>query len=96
MTISKKDVEHVAKLARLGLSDEEKSLFTEQLSKILGYAETINKLDTDKIEPTSHAIPMKNVLREDKVKPCKDLKSIMANAPAEEDNMFSVPRILEE
>ena len=95
MTISKKDVEHVAKLARLGLSEKEKDLFTDQLGKILGYAETINKLDTEKITPTSHAIPMQNVLREDKVVPCKDLKAIMANAPEEEDNMFSVPRMLE-
>ena len=96
MSISKKDVEHVAKLARLGLSEDEKTLFTSQLSKILGYAETINKLDTEKVSPTSHAIPMQNVLREDKVVPYKDLKSIMANAPEEEDNMFRVPRILEE
>ena len=95
MAISKKDVEHVAKLARLGLTEEEKNTLTEQLSKILEYAETINKLNTEKVPPTAHPISMKNVLREDKVDPCKDPKPIIVNAPEEEDNMFSVPRILE-
>ncbi|MFC1559974.1 Asp-tRNA(Asn)/Glu-tRNA(Gln) amidotransferase subunit GatC [Candidatus Margulisiibacteriota bacterium] len=95
MAISKKDVDHVAKLARLGLTEVEKDLFAGQLSKILEHAETINKLDTEKVPPTSHALPMKNVLREDKVKGCEDVKSIISNAPEEEDNMFSVPRILE-
>ena len=88
------DVEHVAKLARLGLTDEEKALFEEQLSRILEHAETLNKLNTDKIEPTTHAIPMKNVLREDKVEKCKDLQMILANAPQEEDGSFRVPRII--
>ncbi len=95
MALSKKDVEHVAVLARLGLSEEEKKLFTQQLSNILGFAETINKLPTEGIPPTSHSIPLKNVFREDKVIPCKDIESIVANAPEEESHMFRVPRILE-
>ena len=95
MKVTIKDVEHVAILARLGLSDDEKKKFTEQLSRILEYAEVINKLDTKKVEPTSHAIPMKNVFREDRTAPCEDLKEIMANAPKEDNNMFSVPRIME-
>jgi len=90
-----KDVEHVAILARLGLTEDEKKKFTEQLSRILGYAETINQLDTKNTAPTSHAIPMKNVFREDKAAACEDLKEIIANAPAEESNMFSVPKIME-
>jgi aspartyl-tRNA(Asn)/glutamyl-tRNA(Gln) amidotransferase subunit C len=90
-----KDVEHAAILARLGLTDDEKKKFTEQLSRILEYAETINKLDTKNTAPTSHAIPMKNVFREDKAVPCEDLKEIIANAPEEENNMFSVPKIME-
>jgi aspartyl-tRNA(Asn)/glutamyl-tRNA(Gln) amidotransferase subunit C len=90
-----KDVEHVSTLARLGLSEDEKKVFTDQLSKILDYAATINKLDTKNVQPTSHAIPMKNVMREDKVIPCDNTSDIMANAPAAEENMFSVPKIME-
>jgi len=95
MKISNKDVEHVAKLARLGLSEDEKRSLTEQLTKILGYAETINKLDTKNVPPTSHAIPMKNVYRQDKVVAFENVKDITANAPDSEDNMFSVPKIME-
>jgi aspartyl-tRNA(Asn)/glutamyl-tRNA(Gln) amidotransferase subunit C len=93
--VTLKDVEHVAKLARLGLSDDDRKQFPEQLSKILGYAEAINKLDTKSVQPTSHAIPMKNVFREDELKVCKDISSILANAPDRKNNMFSVPRIME-
>jgi len=89
------DVEHVAKLARLGITPEEKKLFEEQLSAILEYAAILNKLNTDKVPPTAHAIPMKNVLREDKVIPCKNTEDILDNAPEEEQNMFRVPRIIE-
>ncbi len=95
MKVDKKTVEHVAKLARLGLSDEEKDLFAGQLSKIIEYAETINKLDTKDVPPTSHAIPMKNVMREDKVHIFVHANSILNNAPEKESNMFKVPRILE-
>jgi len=95
MSVSKKDVEHVARLARLGLSEEEKDTFTKQLSDILDYANILNKLDTKKTEPTSHAVPMKNVLREDKAFPCKNTEDIMANGPETEDGMFKVPRIIE-
>jgi len=89
------DVDHVAKLARLGLTDEEKKKFTEQLSRILEYAETINKLDTKNVIPTSHAIPVKNVFREDRTVPCENIKGIIANAPAPDNNMFAVPKIME-
>ncbi len=95
MKVTVKDVEHVAKLARLGLTQVEKKRFTEQLSRILEYAEIINKLDTKNVAPTSHAIPMKNVFRSDRVSEFEDRKSIIANAPKEENNMFSVPRIME-
>lgn len=89
------DVDHVAKLARLGLSPEEKKLFGEQLSAILEYAEVLQKLDTDQVAPTSHAIPMSNVLREDKVTTCDNVDDILANGPEQEEHMFKVPRILE-
>ena len=89
------DVEHVAKLARLGLSEAEKKLFAGQLSDILEYAEILKKLETKEIAPTSHAIPMKNVLREDRVAPYPEVEAILANAPQEEEHMFRVPKILE-
>ncbi len=95
MAVTKKDVEYVAKLARLGLSEKEKDLFAKQLSAILEYADNLKKLDTEKIPPTAHAIPMKNVLREDRVDPCKNVDDILANAPEEEERMFRVPRIIE-
>lgn len=96
------DVEAVAKLARLGLTSEEKKLFTDQLSRILEHADTLKKLNTDKVGPclpaggpTSHTIPMKNVLREDKVVPCPNVDDILINAPQAEEHMFRVPRIVE-
>jgi len=95
MSVTKKDVEHVAKLARLGLSEEEKELFTKQLSDILAFADNLKKLDTKNVPPTSHTIPMKNVLREDKVIPFENTEDILANGPDVEENMFRVPRIIE-
>ncbi|HVN67961.1 MAG TPA: Asp-tRNA(Asn)/Glu-tRNA(Gln) amidotransferase subunit GatC [Candidatus Sulfotelmatobacter sp.] len=89
------DVEHVARLARLGLSAAEKELFAKQLSAILEYAANLQKLDTSRTPPTAHAIPLKNVLREDIVVPCENTAEIMANAPAVEANMFLVPKIME-
>jgi len=89
------DVDHIARLARLGLSEEEKKKYGEQLSAILSFADNLQKLDTANVPPTSHAIPMKNVLREDKAIPCEDVESILANAPEEENHMFKVPKILE-
>ncbi|NQU17589.1 MAG: Asp-tRNA(Asn)/Glu-tRNA(Gln) amidotransferase subunit GatC [Candidatus Saganbacteria bacterium] len=90
------NIDQVANLARLNLTEEEKKLFGEQLSNVLDHAEELQKLNTDNVKPTSHAIPMKNILREDKVVPCKNTKDILKNAPEEEDNMFKVPRIIEE
>ncbi len=96
MSVSKKDVEHVAKLARLGLSEQEKELFAKQLSQILSFANSLKKINTKNVAPTSHAIPMKNVLREDKVIPCKNVDDILANGPDIEEHMFRVPKIMEE
>lgn len=95
MSITKQDVEHVAKLARLGLSEEEKELFTKQLSDILEFADSLKKLDTKDVPPTSHAVPIKNVLREDKFVAFKDTEAILANGPDVEKHMFRVPKIME-
>lgn len=95
MTITNKDVGYVLGLSRLDLTKEDMEKFTGQLDSILKYMEQLNKLSTTDIEPTSHVIPMKNVYRDDEVKPFKDVDKIMQNAPLNEDNFFSVPRILE-
>ncbi len=65
MSITNQDVQHVAKLARLNLSADEEQKFTEQLNAILQYAEKLNELDTDGVEPTTHVLPVSNVMRED-------------------------------
>jgi aspartyl-tRNA(Asn)/glutamyl-tRNA(Gln) amidotransferase subunit C len=95
MSITVKDVEHVAALARLELSEEEKSIYTGQLNAILKYAEQLNALDTEAVEPTSHAVPLSNVMREDIVSPSLAMDKVMLNAPEEEDGQFKVPAVLE-
>jgi aspartyl-tRNA(Asn)/glutamyl-tRNA(Gln) amidotransferase subunit C len=92
--ISKKDVEHVALLARLELSDEEKEIFTKQLSQILEHAAKIQKLDTAKIPPTAHIAPLNNVLRDDKQGKCLTSEEALSNAPKREDGGFVVPKIV--
>lgn len=91
--ITLKDVEHVAKLARLELSEEEKEKFSKQLGDILKYVEQMNKVDTTGVEPMSHAIPIVNVMREDKVVSEQTKDELMANAPSKEDGCFRVPKI---
>lgn len=92
--LTKKQVEHVALLARLELSDEEKEKYAIQLNAVLEYAEALNKLDTENVPPTAHVLPLKNVFREDRI--CEHLpnEKAAANAPAKEGNYFRVPRIL--
>ncbi|WP_256761251.1 Asp-tRNA(Asn)/Glu-tRNA(Gln) amidotransferase subunit GatC [Cohnella sp. WQ 127256] len=95
MSITIKDVEHVANLARLELSEVEKEQFAGQLNAILKYAEKLNQLDTDGITPTSHVLPLANVMREDIVKPSWPIEKVLLNAPEEEDGQFKVPAVLE-
>ncbi|MFC1516972.1 Asp-tRNA(Asn)/Glu-tRNA(Gln) amidotransferase subunit GatC [Candidatus Margulisiibacteriota bacterium] len=95
MSINEKDVEHVAKLARLELSADEKKKFTSQLGNILDYAEQVKELKTDEIIPTAHAVPMSNVFREDKVVKCKDKKIFLAQSPDHNEDFYVVPKILD-
>ncbi|XID95896.1 Asp-tRNA(Asn)/Glu-tRNA(Gln) amidotransferase subunit GatC [Paenibacillaceae bacterium WGS1546] len=95
MSITIKDVEHVANLARLELSDEEKEQFAGQLNAILKYAEKLNELDTDGVEPTSHVLSLTNVMREDEARPSWPIEKVLLNAPEEEDGQFKVPAVLE-
>lgn len=91
----KMDIEKVARLARLELSEEEKKTFGEQLEQILTYMEQLNRLDTAGVEPTSHAIPIHNVYREDEMRPSFSQEEALGIAPEEEDGHFRVPRIIE-
>jgi aspartyl-tRNA(Asn)/glutamyl-tRNA(Gln) amidotransferase subunit C len=94
--IGREQVEHVAKLARLALTEEELDTFEEQLSRVLEHANTVTNLDTEGVEPTSHSMPLMNVLRPDVVVPSIGSEAALANAPAAEDGHFRVPRILDE
>ena len=91
----KMDIEKVARLARIELSEEEKRTFGKQLEQILSHMEQLNQLDTTGVEPTSHAIPVSNVFREDEVKPSSPHEEVLATAPDEEVGHFKVPRIIE-
>ena len=91
--ITIKEVEHVAKLARLELTEEEKVKFSKQLGDVLEYAQQMNEIDTEGVEPMSHAIPIVNVMREDEVVHELSREELMANAPLKEDGFFRVPKI---
>jgi aspartyl-tRNA(Asn)/glutamyl-tRNA(Gln) amidotransferase subunit C len=93
--LSLTQVEHVADLARLALTEEEKERFREQLSSILAYAARLQQLDTRDIPPTATVLPLKNVLRDDEVQPSLPREDALANAPQVEDNCFRVPAVLE-
>jgi aspartyl-tRNA(Asn)/glutamyl-tRNA(Gln) amidotransferase subunit C len=92
--ISKKDVEHVAVLSRLHLSENEKENYTETLNSILEYMEILNRVDTSDVEPTAHVLPLRNIFREDKPHESLDREMALANAPDQEDGCFKVPRIV--
>ncbi len=91
--ITVKDVEHVAKLARLELTEEEKEKFTSQLGDVLKYVEQMNEVNTSDVEPMAHAIDFVNVMREDEVKYEQTKEELMKNAPDAEDGFFKVPKI---
>lgn len=96
MKITMQEVEHVARLARLELTAEEKERMRAQLDSILSYIDKLNELDTSAVEPTSHVLPITNVFREDEVMPSLAQEEVLANAPDRHELFFRVPRILEE
>ena len=89
------DIDHVARLARLELSDEEKERLREQLAVILDNAAKVGEVATEDVPPTAYAIPRSNVLRPDELTPSLSLEEVLANAPEVEDDRFKVPRIVE-
>ncbi len=95
MSISRKDVEHIAELSRLALTEEEVSLYTEQLQKILHYVEKLSAVDTTGVEPTTYTVPLQRVRRKDEVCPSLPVEDVLKNAPQKDKNCFKVPRIIE-
>lgn len=92
--ISIDQVKHVANLARLAITEEEAEKFTKQLAAIITFAEELNELDTENVEPTSHVLDIKNVLREDIPQKGLPREEVLKNAPEEQDGQFKVPSIL--
>jgi aspartyl-tRNA(Asn)/glutamyl-tRNA(Gln) amidotransferase subunit C len=95
MPLSLAEVEHIASLARLRLTSEEKARYREQLSAILDYMTMLKRLDTSAIEPTATVLPLRTVLRPDAVTPSLPTETLIANAPAAEGQSFRVPPVLE-
>lgn len=96
MAIDRAAVDHVARLARLALTDAERERMSGELTQILEHAQRIQELSLDDIEPTSHAVPLSNVLREDEARPSLTQEDALRNAPESENGRFKVPRIVEE
>ena len=95
MSISREDVEHVARLARLGLEHEEVERLTAELSHILDAMQALRQLDTSAIPPTAQVIPLRNVMREDAPRPSWPVEDILRNAPATREQQFLVPPVLD-
>ncbi len=95
MDISIKQIEQVAGLSRIMLTDEEKNIFREQLTDILGYIEKLNELDTDDVQPMAYATSLQNVFREDKQESSFARQEILELSPSSTNGFFKVPKILE-
>lgn len=94
--IGPEDVRRVAKTARIKLEEAEVQRLAEDLSQMLGRFEPLRNLDTEGVEPTIHAAPLRNVLREDQVRPSLPREQVLQNAPEVQDGYFKVPRVMEE
>jgi aspartyl-tRNA(Asn)/glutamyl-tRNA(Gln) amidotransferase subunit C len=94
--ISRDEVAHLAKLARLAVTEDELDVFAGQLDQILDSVAKVSEVAADDVPPTSHAVPLTNVFREDEVRPCLTQQQVLAGAPASEQGRFRVPRILGE
>ena len=95
MKITKEQIQHIAVLSRLNLSEEEKDLFGSQLSSILDYMDQLNELDTRETEPTSHVLSLSNVMRDDILTSSLPGEEALKNAPSHSQNFYRVPKIIE-
>jgi aspartyl-tRNA(Asn)/glutamyl-tRNA(Gln) amidotransferase subunit C len=96
MAVTMKDVEHIAKLAKLEFTEAEKEKFTHQLNQILEYMEQMNGLDTSNVEPLSHVIELSNVFRSDEVREGVSTEEALKNAPSKTEHFFKVPKVINE
>lgn len=94
MSVTLKDVEHIAELARLKFSNEELENFTSQLNQILEYVEKLNELNTDNVEPLSHPVEGVNAFRADELKPSINREEALKNAPDSDNEFFKVPKVI--
>ena len=94
MSVSLKDAEKIADLARLYITEEEKEKYTRQLNVILEYMEQLNKVDTSNVEPLSHPFELTNVFRDDEVQPSLPVDEALKNAPDKSGNYFKVPKVI--
>ena len=92
--INEQQVRHVAKLARLKITDDQVKTFTPQLNAILTYVAQLEQLDTSNVEPLAHCLPVSNVLRDDTIKPSLSNADALANAPAKDGEFFTIPKVL--
>lgn len=96
MPLTRAEVEHIAELAKIGLSEEEIERYREQLSAILDYAAALQRVDTDAIAPTARVQEARNVMRPDVARPSLPVEDVLANAPKRRDDSFCVPPVIEE
>jgi aspartyl-tRNA(Asn)/glutamyl-tRNA(Gln) amidotransferase subunit C len=95
MKVDEKEVEYVAMLARIELSEEEKALYSEQLSTILDFFDRLREVDTENVPPTSHVLELVNAYRPDQVRPSLGVEAVLQNAPDRANRFFRVPKILD-
>ncbi len=89
-----REIEYLARLARIKLNEEEKERFEKELTKIIEYVSQLKEVDTENVEPSYHVLPVTNVFREDKVEKSLDVEEVLKNAPDRVKNFFKVPRII--
>ena len=96
MKVTKKDLENVAVLSRLRVPEDEQETYIQQMDAILTYMANLSEVDTENVKPTTYALPMSNVFREDEVKPSLPREAALSNAPLKENGYFKVPKVLED
>ncbi len=95
MSVTPKDVDTAANLARLSFSDTEKEELMKSLNDILGYFDRLSELDTDNVEPLAHILPVENVMRDDEVRPSMPVETALSNAPKSDRGHFVIPKVIE-
>jgi aspartyl-tRNA(Asn)/glutamyl-tRNA(Gln) amidotransferase subunit C len=95
MAISKQTIEYVAHLSRISLAPQELEKFSGQLAQIITFIDTLKQLDVEQVSPTSHILPLQNVLRQDIPRQSLPVAQVLADAPSQQDNLFAVPKIID-